>query len=91
MDGTRILRIADVFFVLQCLAGLEAVMDRKRGSESPISKEQIEKYARQNGIFVCRAVRLKGLSSGKHRLTINRIGYDLDDPYLHNLEVGSHD
>jgi hypothetical protein len=29
-------------------------------------------------------------TSGKHRLTINRIGYDLDDPYLHNLEVGSH-
>ncbi|MGA8670592.1 MAG: hypothetical protein WB679_11985 [Terracidiphilus sp.] len=37
------------------------------------------------------AMGLKCLSSGKHRLTIDRIGYDLDDPYLHNLEVGSPD
>ncbi len=36
-------------------------------------------------------MRLKCLSSGKHCLTIDRIGYDLDDPYLHNLEVGSPD
>jgi hypothetical protein len=41
-----------VFFVLQCLTGLEAVIDRKRGSEPSISKEQIEAYARQNGIVI---------------------------------------
>jgi hypothetical protein len=28
-----------LFYVLQCLAGLEAVKDRKRGSESPVSDE----------------------------------------------------
>jgi hypothetical protein len=41
-----------VFFVLQCLAGLEALMDRKRGSEFPTSKERIETYARQNGVVI---------------------------------------
>ena len=41
-----------VFFVFQCLAGLEAVMDRKRGTESFIPKEQKETYSTQSGIEI---------------------------------------
>jgi hypothetical protein len=41
-----------VFFVFQCLAELEAVMDCKRGTESFIPKEQMETYARQGGIEI---------------------------------------